>query len=279
MPTPTCPLYCNTGTCKLIQNEGPKCICPPLYTGEYCEHYRCSQYCRNHGRCYIDSQASQSLDSLPPLRCKCPIQFTGERCEKPADFHKDGYCFNGGTYTAEIPLHSYRPCSCKPGYSGPRCRDCETLKCQNGGVCKLDNNNKPNCDCLLGYKGRSCEISMCGPHGKPKITSDGVRCQCMSGYKGEKCEIGKCNVHCQNGGSCHILDDTNEHGCICPNFFVGHRCELDLCESAYPPSGCQAKCTCQNNGKCVNVQGRTLCKCLPNWAGPQCEVNYFKYLL
>lgn len=266
VPVEKCSLNCNTGTCKLVNGVGPTCVCPRLYNGKYCENYVCTDHCKNHGRCYIDPKAE---GSEVVLRCKCPVGFTGDRCEIPNEHFKD-HCYNGGTVSAESPYSLFRHCNCKEGYTGPWCRDCETLKCQNNGVCKLDGNNKPSCECSIGYKGKFCEISACGVHGKPTVMTDGIHCECILGFTGPKCEIDLCAGHCQNNGVCRM--GTKEPECVCPEFYVGRRCQVDQCKAHIPPEGCQ-ECGCQNDGKCVTLRGWKLCKCPSSWAGLQCEVS------
>lgn len=66
---------------------------------------------------------------------------------------------------------------------------CETLACQNGGVCQ-DN----ACQCPEGFIGRECEISldpclqlMC-INGDCASGQQGAICNCESGYEGPTCE-------------------------------------------------------------------------------------------
>nr|XP_008195317.2 PREDICTED: LOW QUALITY PROTEIN: prolow-density lipoprotein receptor-related protein 1 [Tribolium castaneum] len=260
--TPNCPLNCNSGTCKIVQGQNPKCFCPAQYTGPRCEHFRCSQYCKNKGMCYVDLAAPQSPDSLPPLRCNCAPQWTGERCETPVNLC-DGRCYNGGT--CFTPKPEMPVCNCPSGFTGSRCQNCAQLVCQNGGVCVKD-----TCKCPVGYSGRHCEISFCGKNGKPITTSSGLKCSCLPGFGGEKCEQDRCYQHCQNGGTCRM--GTKQPECDCPAFFGGRRCEIDLCTGGEPPKGCAKRCVCGNGGSCVIMNGRPVCKCQRPWGGLKCEI-------
>lgn len=113
-----CPLNCKSGVCKIEKGVGPKCVCPPQYTGEHCEHYVCSEYCMNKGMCYIDYLSAKTPDSQAPLKCNCPPQWTGERCETPVNVCSN-HCFNGGTCYVPPPP-GVAQCSCKPGFTGSR---------------------------------------------------------------------------------------------------------------------------------------------------------------
>lgn len=113
-----CPLNCGMmGLCKMEKGV-PKCVCPPQYTGEHCEHYVCSEYCKNKGMCYVDYLSAKTPYSQAPLRCSCPPQWTGERCEIPVNVCSNR-CFNGGTCYV-LPPPGVPQCSCKPGFTGLR---------------------------------------------------------------------------------------------------------------------------------------------------------------
>lgn len=88
--TDQCHLKCNRGTCKFVDNQ-QKCVCPKEYDGDYCEHYRCSGYCRNKGVCYVDTLKTN--DENQPLKCRCRPQWTGDRCEIQASICKVSYRF------------------------------------------------------------------------------------------------------------------------------------------------------------------------------------------
>jgi hypothetical protein len=49
-------------------NDVPTCKCQSLYEGDRCQHYRCSQYCKNKGLCFVDLLAAHPGDSSPPLK-------------------------------------------------------------------------------------------------------------------------------------------------------------------------------------------------------------------
>ncbi|XP_017777455.1 PREDICTED: low-density lipoprotein receptor-related protein 1 [Nicrophorus vespilloides] len=272
---PNCTLNCNLGTCQLSAT-GPKCICPAQYSGPHCEHYRCSQFCRNKGMCYSDLLSAKGPDGVAPFKCICPPQWTGELCETAVDLCTDR-CYNNGTcYSARLGIAS---CDCKPGFSGFRCQHCWNHTCSNGGVCSRQD-GKEYCVCPAGYRGPNCEVSDCkdhdcGDHGtcviRPRV---GPACQCEPGYSGNKCQQYACTgLVCKNGGTCKISNKQPE--CVCPPLFGGRKCETNLCKGSSPPAGCASEegCNCRNGGECVTVGGMNICKCPDTWGGETCD-NY-----
>ncbi|CAH2009921.1 unnamed protein product [Acanthoscelides obtectus] len=264
--TPSCPLNCHKGTCKIIEGYGPSCVCPPSFAGQYCELYRCSQYCKNHGMCIVNTKAATRGTEVVPLRCMCPPQWTGERCETPVDLcqnrcHNSGECTNS---SSGVPM-----CKCKPGFTGSRCQNCLNLSCENGGVCTITN-GRESCTCPLEYHGRNCEIPVCGKHGKPMTAHNGkVVCTCANGYSGERCDQDICLNHCQNGGTCKV--GAKQPECSCPKYFAGRRCEINLCLARSPPDGCKESCNCQNGGTCNILNDKAICRCPDNYGGYHCE--------
>lgn len=128
-----CPLECHQGLCKIV-NGHPKCKCPIDFEGEFCERYRCSGYCLNHGVCYVDAQRTTYHENInPPLNCKCSPAWTGDRCDVPVVKCRDP-CYNGECTS----FHGIETCVCALGFTGRFCEMCEELHCENGGVCRKD---------------------------------------------------------------------------------------------------------------------------------------------
>ncbi|XP_044727187.1 prolow-density lipoprotein receptor-related protein 1 isoform X2 [Chrysoperla carnea] len=271
----TCPLNCHAGVCQ-VTNLGPKCICPPMYEGAHCETYRCSQFCKNKGLCYVDHLSLKpSADSVPPLKCNCLAQWTGERCETPVRLC-DGRCYNGGTCTTRLGIPE---CNCPSGFTGARCENCLRLTCQNGGICYKNENGIESCRCPQGYLGVKCQTSQCDNHcknnGTCMLTANGPQCLCPAGFNGKKCDQDACKDHCKNGGIC--FKTAKQLTCKCPSLYSGRRCERDMCDQNPNLDGCanrSALCPnarCLNGGSCRIIKNSHLCQCFDPWAGLHCE--------
>lgn len=64
--------------------------------------------------------------------------------------------------------------------------------------------------------------------------------------------------------------------CVCPPLFTGRRCEVSLCLQEPKPKECYTFCVlatkCQNDGQCVVIDGKEVCKCSRTYGGIHCEV-------
>ncbi|KAF7273554.1 hypothetical protein GWI33_013751, partial [Rhynchophorus ferrugineus] len=257
-PTPQCPFNCNTGTCKVGEGGTPHCECPPLYAGDRCQYYRCSQHCKNRGVCKLDDSTNGTSSSeepnLPPLTCICPPQFYGKRCEKRLPVCLD-FCENNGTCKVFMNIPH---CTCSDGFMGFRCQQCTNFDCGNGGTCVVANDTR-SCKCSQGYSGAYCETSVCGDNGEVSVISNKVSCDCRPGYTGEFCEIDRCEGLCKNGGTCQ----PSSLQCICPPSFTGDRCQTDLCKSH--------GIVCKNGGQCSTDGHILYCSCPALWTGNDCS--------
>ncbi|XP_047119261.1 low-density lipoprotein receptor-related protein 1 [Schistocerca piceifrons] len=272
-----CDLNCHKGRCE-IGIDGPKCVCPPQYDGDHCQHYRCSQYCHNKGMCYFDL-----LSSTPQPKCNCPPQWTGDRCETPANAC-DGHCLNNGT--CQWSMTGFVGCRCPKGYAGTNCQHCENLRCMNTGVCSLEG-GAPHCICPPGYNGTRCEMSACTgfcEHGICIINKSEPRCVCPPSRIGKRCEIPNCEGICLNGGVCRAY--AKESVCECKPGYTGRRCEKAVCDCNCSPGEencvCPPECefntvsqctssTCANGGTCSVVNDRTVCRCREGYRGADCR--------
>ncbi|XP_065578254.1 prolow-density lipoprotein receptor-related protein 1-like isoform X3 [Artemia franciscana] len=295
-----CSLECNVGSCFFDSDGNPKCSCPPLYDGEYCNHYRCSGYCRNKGLCYGDSNNNE--DGSVALKCNCPADWTGQRCEIRIEACTEDMCQNGGTCQTLSP--GIARCNCPPNFTGDNCEQCTSHQCLNGGVCRPIQPTKGKvskdgasynsavdiaveCKCPPGYKGEICEQSECDMYceqGNCTMSLIGVpQCDCPPGFSGRKCETDMCFDFCQNGGTCQRAP--NKLTCSCQARFTGSRCETDVCtiedynsELCYKkttePTVSQPDCSsnnCKNNGTCLFINEKPICRCREEWGGPLCE--------
>ncbi|XP_055616662.1 teneurin-a isoform X3 [Toxorhynchites rutilus septentrionalis] len=122
--------------------------------------------------------------------------------------------------------------------------------CSGRGSCYLG-----KCDCIDGYQGPDCSISVC-----PVLCSShghygGGVCHCEEGWKGSECDIPvtECELpSCSNHGRCI------EGDCHCERGWKGLYCEQPDC---IDPS-------CAGHGTCVSSQ----CYCKAGWQGEDCSI-------
>ena len=146
--------------------------------------------------------------------------------------------FFAGTWTGE---DYHCKCDCRPGTSGDRCEkdSCQTLKCLNGGHCKVLD-SREICNCTEAFTGLQCEAAI----------------------KDNPCSY----IKCQNGGICTAVKSPKNHEyhrkCMCPKHWAGLECQR--------PNMCLNRCL--NGGRCVStIDGTVSCICPPHLTGPRCE--------
>lgn len=268
--TQICPLHCNQGLCKIINGQ-PKCKCTIDYDGDFCEHYRCSNFCKNHGVCYVDaSHIKMYNDSVkPPLKCNCPPNWTGEHCEIPT-VNCTSPCYNG-VCSVKYGVES---CVCAAGFTGDECQHCDDLQCENGGICRKNDLGNAQCECTKDFKGVRCESSpcegFCSGHGQCTIHLGRPQCDCDAGYWGRQCESEECTDYCRNGGTCTI-SPTNDKNCECMPNYYGQRCEN---YQEPNPNDCTGF-ECENGGICHIIKGQAYCNCSAQFTGAHCQVSFF----
>ncbi|XP_023392229.1 neurogenic locus notch homolog protein 1 [Pteropus vampyrus] len=291
VPCPSHPAPCrppassscfNGGTCVDGINSFT-CLCPPGFTGSYCQHdvNECdSRPCLHGGTCQ---------DSYGTYKCSCPQGYTGLNCQNLVRWCDSSPCKNGGKCWQTNT--QYR-CECHSGWTGLYCDvpsvSCEvaawqqgidvTSLCRNGGLC-MDAGSTHHCRCQAGYTGSYCEdqVDECSPnpcHNGATCTDypGGYSCKCVAGYHGVNCseEINECLSHpCQNGGTC--IDLTNTYKCSCPRGTQGVHCEVDVDDCSPPIDPVSRGPKCFNNGTCVDQVGGYSCTCLPGFVGERCE--------
>ncbi|XP_051892977.1 protein crumbs homolog 1-like [Pristis pectinata] len=151
---------------------------------------------------------------------------------------------------------------------------CSPNPCLNNGMCE-DLFDLFQCDCISGWEGTRCEVSVDDCVSRPCIHGNcsnllqGYRCNCDQGFTGVNCEndIDDCTDHrCINQGSC--IDGLNSYYCNCPSQFTGRYCEW-----LYPPAKCGEGLSCNNGGLCTDGVWGANCTCKPGFTGERCEVE------
>ncbi|XP_023255154.1 slit homolog 1 protein-like [Seriola lalandi dorsalis] len=132
------------------------CLCPPKYTGLFCEEEEgvCSP-----GRNPCQHQ-STCISSPTGPRCVCIPGWVGPECSIDYNECVDHRCQNGAQCVDHLDGYS---CDCPQGYSGEFCdaalappSPCQLAECQNGAPC-VEKTGAAVCQCLPGFEGQSCE--------------------------------------------------------------------------------------------------------------------------
>ncbi|XP_070440011.1 protein eyes shut homolog [Equus przewalskii] len=245
------------------------CLCPPFFTGKFCQEYRSScdplnDPCRNNATCLtlVDGQRY----------CVCREGFEGEHCEINTNECFSLPCQNYGD--CEDGVNSFR-CVCRPGFSGPLCEietnECSSKPCKNNGTC-VDLTNRFLCNCEPGYSGSFCELDMnecetspC-PDGENCVNrTGGYKCLCAPGYTGIDCavSVGDClSKPCLHDGA--WTDGVNHYTCDCQSGFLGTHCETNANDCLSNP------CL---HGRCVDLINEYQCLCEAGWTGSRCETK------
>lgn len=225
-----CPLNCNLGKCQNIEGQGPKCICPSLYTGRNCERYICLQHCKNRGICFVHTE-----NGISQPFCNCPPEWTGDRCETPVSTCHEK-CHNGGTC---LIIDGKEKCLCPQNVFGRLCENtnCELI-CGKHGKCIQDNQGF-KCKCEEGYSGPKCDWNACHQHcqngGVCQLGAKQPECVCPPLFTGRRCEIQLCaglnpppecnsTCNCLHGGTCDIRAGLPI--CRCTETWIGNKCEV-----------------------------------------------------
>lgn len=288
-----CPCL-NEGKCRYLADDSLYCQCPPLYDGQLCEQFRCTNYCLHNGACYVDLSQAISLYLEPPTvkvvseslanltttstiinssisrsqgtpRCMCAFGWSGDRCE--------------------IPMNSCTSTSHSPGQP--------TSVCLNGGQCSMVNNGSSHlvvaCNCsgteFTGEECQDCHQALYCRHGGHCFKSQSTghfQCACLPGFGGSSCEQHLCHPnYCSGYGNCTVEAQSlylkqenngetsaNESSsgsnsitfrCACIRGRSGDHCQFDDLQ-ANPPVDCD-HIECVNGGTCHQVTAdRAICR-------------------
>jgi Notch-like protein len=266
---------------------------------------QCLNYCSNDGVCLIMDNKAQ---------CYCLPEWEGERCDLPRINHEMKFkktniqlrnspctyvptlCKNGGVCFFD-DQEKKLACQCPYPYDGPRCDEYSACYnyCLNDGVCVVDNNKKPRCECKEGFEDDRCNVrKTTTPPTTTTTTTDTTTTDVICSYLPEDfCNTGSCIV---NGGLAT---------CQCPNTHTGEQCEIPTGVTQGPgqtnppinpafttpttrpgmtnpttrpgltnqPSGGK-RCSdnpCQNNRPCYNNGNSYFCDCGTQFNGINCE--------
>ncbi|CRL03072.1 CLUMA_CG016407, isoform A [Clunio marinus] len=197
----------NGGKCKYADDE-MACECPSKYEGEFCQHFICSEYCKNQGVCILPSNAKSmtTTELKSKRRCHCSPEWKGVRCEIPSTACVNK-CLNGGTCHYQVHDNGTvsESCACRSNFSGSSCENCAAIQCLNGGTCR-ENYGSSNCNLQCQNNGY-CQ----------RDKDDNEICVCVGEWSGVACEFPpKClDDEC---GKCRETSSINE--CVCKNSLI-----------------------------------------------------------
>ncbi|CAB0002147.1 unnamed protein product, partial [Nesidiocoris tenuis] len=215
----------NNATCLDDVNRY-RCVCPPTYTGEFCEQDldECSlrpSVCHNGATC---------TNTIGGYSCICVNGWTGKDCSENIDDCQGAACFNGATCIDRVGSFY---CQCTPGKTvqstnfnfHPTLWPCgsEPKACTEI-ISADDRATETNC-CFWRSSNSFLDVagSPCEHDGVCVNTPGSFMCNCTQGFTGPRCEtnVNECESHpCQNDGSC--LDDPGTFRCVCmPGIFCG----------------------------------------------------------
>ncbi|XP_069025233.1 laminin subunit beta-1 [Embiotoca jacksoni] len=253
-------------SCSPCQCNGHADLCDP-HTGECrdCRDYTAGHLCE---RCVDGFFGNPVLGSGEHCRpCPCP--------GNPGSGH-----FNGLSCQADHTSNQII-CSCRPGFTGPRCDKCapgyygnpeqpggQCLPCECNG--NIDTQDPESCDprtgrcvrCLYYTDGPTCAHCQHGYYGNA-LAQDCRRCTCVTaGSAPSACSDGQCHCDRQTGA------------CLCKENVTGHNC--DQCaanhwnygrEEGCEPCGCDPQHALGTH--CNMFTGQ--CHCHPGFGGKQCS--------
>ncbi|KAG7303794.1 hypothetical protein JYU34_010690 [Plutella xylostella] len=288
---------CHNGSCVASRAGLFKCVCPPGYTGHYCES--------DIDECQVPKICNNGVCVNVPgtYQCYCRPGYTGDSCEQDIDECLSAPCRHGGSCR---DLENNFECDCAEGFEGKDCSvnidDCAGAPCGAGGTC-VDGVNDFTCLCPEGLTGAKCEQdiddcegSPCQHGGRCVDLLNGFQCDCAgTGHAGAACELNvdECaSTPCAHGAAC--VDELDDYRCVCHAGYTGKNCEVDINECLPNP--------CQHGGQCLEHSNTTLyqpaaaaaqpllpavfsqpfsyenasgfsCICVPGTVGARCETD------
>jgi hypothetical protein len=274
--TPPCPCNKAGGTCS---TDG-KCDCFPGFKGEHCFEYACPNNCTS-------TAAVNRATGCSDGKCECRAGFAGNECEVQACQSETGeICAGHGTCNAAT-----KTCKCNLGWVGVHCSEKSECKpaCGPKGSCLAG-----VCQCATGFRGETCEKTMCADdngkkcsgHGACNFAADGITelsCKCNNGFTGPQCQIKGCpkdssgrvcggvdRGSCNTDGLCECKCDIDLKNPDPRKCFSGPDCSIAACAATTATTD-----VCHKHGQCVITNSGTdtalVCKCESGYYGTTCE--------
>jgi hypothetical protein len=250
--------------------------------------------CQNGGTC------AEGVQGSGQYACTCTYGWTNANCDIDEnecengveDCHENAFCTNTDGSWA---------CTCNDCYTGDGrycfdADDCEFSPCANGGTCTDVGSCAFECDCLIGWRGKTCEddwnectmgIHTCHDDAIC-INNDGsFSCKCDTGFSGDGYRV--CNdiddcVYYQEAkpnfpiiGSNVCLHGVGGDGCVDagPNIFictcikgwVDANCDMNDNECQNGRGEEEGQNRCHKYATCTNTEGSYTCRCNHGYTG------------
>jgi hypothetical protein len=195
-------------------------------------------FCQNGGLCYVDT--------ADKFACHCPYGYIGTYCELKSlcllpYCSNDGICKEGATPT-DLPT-----CTCKPGWTDPRCQTADTTTTTTTTTTPTTPSPPGSLCAKLGAT--YCNTGTCTE------VNGSQRCECPPAYSGNRCEISSGGT--ATPGPSTITPPTNfpptDSSSIAPGQYI-------TCDQA----------PCSNRGTCFNTGNTYFCLCYPGYTGTNC---------
>lgn len=197
----------------------------------------------------------------------------------------NSYFFLGNSISED---GSDEPCFCEQGFNGPHCEYkesheyppldmCDSIFCENGGICKLGMGAGLDDEYLDFYDNDSYD------------DEDQVYCECPKGFHGEFCEVESelCGEdRCYNGGECVSKTKRGPNGeetderifhCDCSTAgdevtkYAGQYCQYESEIFCTENDSLHGHLFCVNGGECQTENPYLGCKCPKGFRGFACE--------
>jgi Notch 1 len=282
-------VFCvNGGWCKVDFKKYPRrpCHCGTEHEGPHCEFEKgtvpdCTLKCHNKGICRRGMKKDSSSDGKIDYDfwkahsnyqyCACPEGYHGLQCEIHSTKCGSHDCFNGGdcvTITTGTRHEHY--CDCTKAHANN--------VAYGGQFCQYEADNL--CESHTKINGQQ----FCLNNGECHQSGSEIECKCPEGFHGPICEFEdsptpnlyeNCTLQCENDGKCQngakdnsimnqfgselsaytVAYDHNFEHCVCPEGFMGLKCEtkVEICGNGQH--------VCLHGSKCVADGYDFSCNC------------------
>lgn len=229
---------CGNSKAATVSTDGQRCLCECLgsWGGNDCCSCPTGQDC---ARC--------ETGLVAPLCDACMAGYVGYPTCRACSLATD--CGGHASVVTSDPSRTSCICTCKLGYSGPRCATCAAGYTRTAaGACVA-------CDAELVCSGRSLTV----------WSADGGPCQCV-------CQEGYTGSDCAACGTGYMPEPVSGQRPVCTRCTVDKHCNARALAVTSLGNASQCLCTCAVGYVSSDVsRGQQCDACAPGWAGhPDC---------